>query len=189
MLDARGAGVSATAAGRLDRFVNDQIRQTDLAGVSVVLVKNEQVLLARGYGVANVATHLPMTANTPMLLASVSKTVTAVAAMQLVEAGKLDLDRDINLYLPFRVRNPQHPDVPITTRMLLTHTSSISDNDPFPEVAYSKGDSPIALGAILRDYLTPQGRYSTLATTCPVGQAARRNTRTSALPWLATWSN
>ncbi|MBQ8137667.1 MAG: serine hydrolase [Clostridia bacterium] len=59
-------------------------------------------------------------------IASVTKWVTAIGLMTLYDAGKLDLDEDISMYLPFTVRNPAWPDTPITARMLLTHTSSLS---------------------------------------------------------------
>ncbi len=153
------ASTTTAARAGFEQFVRQQIAQTHLAGVSVVLVRGDQLLFADGFGAANIRSGLAMTPATPLMLASVSKTVTAVAAMQLVESGKLNLDQDIDNYLPFAVRNPRYPDVPITLRMLLTHTSSISDNDPFPAVAYSKGDSPIRLSAILPAYLTPSGQY------------------------------
>jgi CubicO group peptidase (beta-lactamase class C family) len=69
----------------------------------------------------------PVSANDPVRVASISKLVTAMAAMKLVDEGKLDLDRDINLYLGFPIRNPNFPGVPITMRLLLTHRSSIKD--------------------------------------------------------------
>jgi CubicO group peptidase (beta-lactamase class C family) len=61
------------------------------------------------------------------MLASVSKTVTCAGIMALVEEGILDLDADINDYIPFEVRTQAAPRVPITLRMLLTHTSAIRD--------------------------------------------------------------
>ena len=64
--------------------------------------------------------------NTCFRIASVTKWVTAIGLMTLYDQGKLDLDRDISDYLPFTVRNPAWPDTPVTARMLLTHTSSLS---------------------------------------------------------------
>jgi CubicO group peptidase (beta-lactamase class C family) len=92
-------------------------------------------------------------------LASVSKTVIATAVMQLWEDGQLDLDADINAYLPFRVVNPHFPEVPITTRMLMTHTSSIVDDSLVFLKEYGRGDPTIPLGQFLSDYLTPGGSY------------------------------
>jgi CubicO group peptidase (beta-lactamase class C family) len=68
-----------------------------------------------------------VTANDPVRVASISKLVTAMAAMRLVDEGKLDLDRDINSYLGYSIRNPSFPDVPVTMRLLLSHRSSIKD--------------------------------------------------------------
>ncbi|MGW8181942.1 MAG: serine hydrolase domain-containing protein, partial [bacterium] len=90
---------------------------------------------------------------------SVSKTIAATALMQLYEAGYFGLDDSVNAYLPFPVRHPMYPHIPITIRMLLTHTSGIRDNwDVMP---YFAGDSPIALGEYLQSYLVYGGqRYS-----------------------------
>jgi CubicO group peptidase (beta-lactamase class C family) len=65
--------------------------------------------------------------NDPVRVASISKLVTAMAAMRLVDEGKLDLDRDINGYLGYTIRNPAFPDTPITMRLLLTHRAGITD--------------------------------------------------------------
>ena len=61
-------------------------------------------------------------------IASVTKWVTAIGLMTLYDQGKLNLDKDISSYLGFRVRNPAYPDTPVTARMLLSHTSSLSPN-------------------------------------------------------------
>jgi CubicO group peptidase (beta-lactamase class C family) len=61
-------------------------------------------------------------------MASISKLVTTIGTMRLVDAGQLDLDADIGQYLGYTVRNPHFADVPITTRMLLSHTSSLRDD-------------------------------------------------------------
>jgi CubicO group peptidase (beta-lactamase class C family) len=68
-----------------------------------------------------------VSANDPVRVASISKLVTAIAAMRLVDEGKLDLDRDINGYLGYAIRNPAFPDTPITMRLLLTHRASLTD--------------------------------------------------------------
>ena len=60
-------------------------------------------------------------------IASISKLVTAIGVMRLVEAGKLDLDADVSNYLGYTFRNPAFPDTPITLRLLLSHRSSLTD--------------------------------------------------------------
>ena len=77
---------------------------------------------ARGY--ADLGQQREMTTATLMNIASISKTVTASSLMLLVERGQLELDRDVNAYLPFEVRHPEFPGIAITMRQLLTHTYS-----------------------------------------------------------------
>lgn len=83
---------------------------------------------ARATGLADRATGRAVTVDDPVRIASVSKLVMAIGLMRLVEAGKLDLDRDVSGYLGWPLRNPDFPEVPITLRMLLSHTSSLRDD-------------------------------------------------------------
>ena len=82
----------------------------------------------RAEGLADVATGRPLTADDPARVASVSKLVTTLGVLRLVEAGKLDLDADASVLLGFPLRNPAFPDTPISLRMLLSHTSSLTDS-------------------------------------------------------------
>ncbi len=86
-------------------------------------------------------------AHTLYRIASVSKQVSTIGAMRLVEEGKLNLDTDIGTYLGFAVRNPDFPDSAITTRMLLSHTSSLRD-----DAGYS-----LPMDITLQSLLSPQG--------------------------------
>ncbi len=96
--------------------------------------------------------HLPDTLvqpDTVFRAASVSKFVTALGAMKLKEQGRIDLDRDVNEYLPFSLRHPKAPDTPLTLRMLLSHTAGIHDGADYndgiakgvPMTQLLKGDS------------------------------------------------
>lgn len=78
-------------------------------------------------GLADPATGRRVTADDPVRVASISKLVTALGVMRLVDAGQLDLDRDVSDYLGWRLRNPAFPDRPITLRLLLSHQSSLTD--------------------------------------------------------------
>lgn len=80
-------------------------------------------------GEADRATHRLVSADDPVRIASVSKLVTALGVMRLVDAGKLDLDRDVSDYLGYPLRNPAFPDRQITLRLLLSHQSSLLDSD------------------------------------------------------------
>lgn len=79
-------------------------------------------------GLADKGTGRAATVDDPVRVASVSKLVLALGVMRLVERGKLDLDRDVSAYLGWTLRNPGFPDVAITLRMLLSHTSGLRDD-------------------------------------------------------------
>jgi CubicO group peptidase (beta-lactamase class C family) len=93
-----------------------------------------------------------------MNIASISKTVTATAVMQLWEDGRVNLDQDINAHLPFEVRNPHHPGESITVRQLLTHTSSIGDSALYRQ-SYACGDPQVSLPRWIEGYLIEGGEY------------------------------
>ncbi|MBN8500408.1 MAG: beta-lactamase family protein [Sphingomonadales bacterium] len=78
-------------------------------------------------GEADRATHRSVTAEDPVRIASISKLVTALGVLRLVDQGRLDLDRDVSAYLGYPVRNPAFPDRVITLRLLLSHQSSLID--------------------------------------------------------------
>lgn len=82
-------------------------------------------LIAEGF--ADKAAKRKVTADSPVRIASVSKLITALGVMRLVDAGVLELDRDVSDYLGWRLRNPAFPDTPITLRLLLSHQSSLVD--------------------------------------------------------------
>lgn len=94
-------------------------------------------------GLADRATKRRVTTDSPVRLASISKLVTALGVMRLVEAGKIDLDRDVSYWLGYRLRNPAFPNTPITLRLLMSHRSSLTDG----------ADYVIPLGKSLKDVL------------------------------------
>jgi CubicO group peptidase (beta-lactamase class C family) len=111
----------------LDGYMPYALQRGDIAGAVVVVVKDGDVLLQKGYGHADVARGVRVDpARTLFRAGSVSKPFTATAVMQLVEVGKLDLDRDVNTYLDFKI--PPRDGRPITLRHLLTHTAGFEEN-------------------------------------------------------------
>ena len=153
------AATSAEPPNDLDAFILDRMHRARVPGLAAAVIADGGLRWSKGYGRANIRRSLAATADTPFMLASVSKTVMAVALMQVVESGALGLDDDIDEHLPFGVRNPNAPAAPITARMLLTHTSSLRDNWRVLTQVYVRGDSPVPLGSFLRDYLAPGGRF------------------------------
>ncbi len=102
------------------------ISQANIAGASIAVVANGRLLFARGYGFADMKSRRPVVAERTLFRAgSVSKLFTWTAVMQLVQQGKLDLDRDINDYLDFKVPEPYGR--PITLRDLMTHSAGFED--------------------------------------------------------------
>src|SRR5690242_4101066 len=100
-----GSGVLASASvsdssdpAGFDTFVASYLHRTGLPGAAVAVVHGDQVVHLAGYG--HDATGRPVPADTPMPIASLSKSVTALAVMQLVEAGRVDLDRPVTAYQP-----------------------------------------------------------------------------------------
>ena len=96
-------------------------------------------------GLADRANGRLVAADDPVRIASISKLITALGVMRLVDAQVLDLDRDVSTYLGWRLRNPAFPDTPITLRLLLSHQASLLDGDD----AYV-----IPLGGTLRERLS-----------------------------------
>lgn len=97
-----------------------------VAQVRVAFDRNG-IVATRAEGMADLATGRKVTADDPVRVASISKLVTSIGVMRLVEAGELDLDADISTYLGWTLRHPRFPDTPITLRLLLSHRSSLTD--------------------------------------------------------------
>jgi len=138
------------------------VEDSDTPGVAVAIIKGDGRRWTHGFGFEDLETKKPMTENTVISIGSVSKTITGVAIMQTVEKGLLDLDADVNEYLPFNLVNPKYPAGIITPRHVLTHTTGIVDNSTIyhSEIGYHPGgDNPIALGDFVKGYLTPSGKY------------------------------
>ena len=182
-------GVETPDGGsRLDRRIAELMAEAHIAGLGVAVTRGEHIKWTKGYGLANVKTGLRVGADTPFMLASISKTVTCTGVMQAVEDGLLDLDTDINTYLPWPVHNPHHSHDAITMRMLLTHTSSMKDDWHVFDKFYVPGDSKVALGAFLRRCLTPGEDSVRTPGVVPEGSSreALRRTATSVSPSPAT---
>lgn len=114
---------------QLAAIVGD-VRQP-LASLSVLAIRHGQPVYQQQFGdrylPAQGGQNLPVTADTLFRIASVSKMMTTLALMRLVEQNKLQLDQDVGIYLGFSLRNPYFPTQAITLRSLLSHTSSLRD--------------------------------------------------------------
>lgn len=123
---ARPELTAADAEAFLDGILPLQLAREDIAGATVVIVKDGKVLFEKGYGFSDVKAKKPVVAaDTLFRPGSISKLFTWTAVMQLVEQGKIDLDRDVNDYIDYKI--PEAFGKPITMRNLLTHTPGFEE--------------------------------------------------------------
>ena len=110
----------------LDGYLPYALRTADIPGVVVTVVKDGQLLTARGFGYADSEKRTPVDPERTLFRpGSVSKLITWTAVMQMVEQGKLDLDKDVNTYLDFKI--PDYDGKPITLRQIMTHTAGFEE--------------------------------------------------------------
>lgn len=114
-----------TDTAAIDAYVAAQMQSMRIPGLALSIVKDNQVIYLRGYGVADPAGR-PVTPQTPFIVGSITKSFTALALMQLVEQGKVELDAHVQRYIPwFRFADPD-ASARLSLRHLLYHTSGIS---------------------------------------------------------------
>jgi CubicO group peptidase (beta-lactamase class C family) len=136
----------------LDGYLPYALRTADIPGAVVTVVKDGQLLTARGFGYADREKRTPVDPDRTLFRpGSVSKLVTWTAAMQLVEQGKLDLDKDINTYLDFKI--PDYDGKPITLRQIMTHTAGFEE--AVKDIIFSDPAHLLPLGDYLKRW-TPK---------------------------------
>ncbi|MFC1879115.1 serine hydrolase domain-containing protein [Chloroflexota bacterium] len=109
----------------IDAYIKNHMAEHQIPGLALIIVHNDVIVYTQGYGVAD-SGGTPVTPSTPFILASTSKSFTALAIMQLVEAGEIELDAPVQIYLPwFTMADPEKAAL-ITVRHLLAHTSGLS---------------------------------------------------------------
>lgn len=113
----------------VDGMVSEAMTRQHIAGVTVAVVQNGQVLLKKGYGFASLSPRRPVDPDRTLFrVGSISKTFTWIGLMQEVEAGRIRLDQPVNLYLPERVRvRDQGYDRPVRVRDLMAHAAGFED--------------------------------------------------------------
>lgn len=123
----RGMPGQSQVEAFVDRVMASTLESQRVAGGVVAIVKDGSVLLMKGYGYANVERQIPVDPRRTLFrIGSVTKLFTATAVMQLVDAGQLDLDADVNHYLDFAI--PQTYPEPVRLTHLLTHTAGFEDD-------------------------------------------------------------
>ena len=143
----------------LDAFISNQMSLHNLPGLSAAIVKNGQVVWNSCYGYSSIEENKMVNAQTKFTLASISKLFTSTACIQLWEEGLIDLDIDINNYLPIEVINPNHPNIPITIRQLLQHKSSLRDYESDLDLWDNIGNPLIDLETFCASYFVQGGSF------------------------------
>lgn len=134
----------AQTTARLERQLAELMKKADVPGLSVALIRNGAVVWHHGFGVKNSKTIEPVTNNTVFEAASLSKPVFAYAVMRLVDAGKFDLDKPLNQYLPGNYDVGPDPRLGrITARLVLSHTTGFPNwrgGDPVLKIFFTPGE-------------------------------------------------
>ncbi|MHA2246530.1 MAG: serine hydrolase domain-containing protein [Candidatus Hodarchaeales archaeon] len=142
-----------------DTFIPIQLEQRQVAGMTVSIVQGNEVLFAKGYGFANIWGNITVKANETLFrIGSISKSFVAIAVMQLVEQGILDLDEDINSYLTAFQIPDTYPE-PITLHHLLTHTAGWEEMS-HPILSVPFGSFETMLEETLPKRVRPPGLFS-----------------------------
>lgn len=150
---------SSTVTEDTATLIQNALDLSSIPSLAACIIKNDQIVWKFVSGFANIEEGREASDETSYLLASISKTVTGAAVMQLYEKGLINLDEDISQYLPFQVRHPQYPDGIISTRMLLAHRSGLG----WPESADSSfyiiyfNDTVPPFFPWIREFMLPDG--------------------------------
>ena len=137
-----------------DSEIVSKIEAAHVPSCVLSVVNSSEVVFEKGYGAQSEL-------DTVYPLYSINKPILAVAILQLYEEGIIDLDEDINSYLPFEIRNPYWPSIPITCKQLLSHQSRLKDrfNETYEDIIFN---STIPLPDYIYELVNENGSlYST----------------------------
>lgn len=139
-----GVGAATGMNNELDEQVDSLFRRSKTVGGAVVVCKDGKIVYQRNYGYQHLRSKTPVNDDTFFRTASVTKMITSLGILSLVDQKKLDLDADISQYFGYRIRHANFVDTPITLRQLMSHTSSISDDGGYNNL-HSTVSSMLAL--------------------------------------------
>jgi len=168
---------------KLNKYFQKKMKKAALAGIQVAYISKGKTKWVNNFGYRDYESKEKVNDSTLFMIASCAKPITALGALKLYEDGLLDLDKDINTYLPFTIENPNFPDVPITARMLMSHVSSIQDHVQLMNSLYTiekGGDSSIELEEFVKDYFTVEGEYYSLEKNFLKSQPASKKSYSNA---------
>jgi len=141
-----------------------EIQDNRIPSVVACIVKENSIVWEGAFGLADKEKSIPADRNTLYNIESITKLFVSISTMQLWEKGLIDLDEDINQYMPFDVRNPNYPELQITPHMLLNHTSSLAwpvqkeDHLPDFEYFFSHDEVPL-ISEWIPEYILLEGKH------------------------------
>lgn len=117
----------------LESYIESQMEYNNLPGISIGIVFDQELVWKKEFGYSNIQSRIPTAPNTIYRIASISKLFTSIAIMKLYDEGKIKLDVPISHYMPeYKIKNNYPNTPPVTAYHLLTHTSGIPSDSPFP---------------------------------------------------------
>ncbi|MBK9389876.1 MAG: beta-lactamase family protein [Bacteroidetes bacterium] len=116
---------------RAEKIINTYMQKTGTVGLSVAVVKDNKIIYTHAFGMSNIEKQTDLRTDDIFRIASISKSFTTTALLTLVEKGAVSLDSDVSDIIGFKIRNPKYPEVPITVKMLLSHSSSLNDSQEY----------------------------------------------------------
>jgi CubicO group peptidase (beta-lactamase class C family) len=116
---------------KAEKQINSFMEKSSTVGLSVAVVKDNKVIYTHAFGKSSIEQNRELKTDDIFRIASISKSFTTTAVLTLVEKGNLSLDQDVSSIIGFPVRNPKYPEVPITIKMLLSHSSSLNDSQGY----------------------------------------------------------
>lgn len=162
----------------LTKNLKQAFQKDAITGFSVAVVNEKGLNYDKGFGFADIEHRKPYTSKTVQNIASISKTLIGISLLKAQELGKLNINDPINKYLPFKIVNPNYPDIPILIKHLAYHTSSITDLDEIYAKSYvltknehadnegvydyfNKPETNISLVSFIQNSLTQNGKWYT----------------------------
>lgn len=136
----------------LTKNLKEAYQKGAIMGFSAVIVNERGLVYDNGFGFANLEQDKAYTSGTIQNIGSISKTLIGISLLKAQELGKLNLNDPINKYLPFKIVNPSHPEIPILIKHLAYHTSSIIDLDDVYGKSYVMAKSTHNANELVCDY-------------------------------------
>ena len=118
-------------AEKAEAAIQQLMQTTPVVGLSVAVVKDNKIIYNHSFGYKDLDQRLPLQNDNIFRIASISKSFTSTAIMQLVAKKQISLDQDVSELVGFKIRNPKFPNTVITLKMLLSHRSSINDSEGY----------------------------------------------------------